>query len=94
MRVKEKERTRIMIDLHKYRLRNWVLEFSVTSGIFSPYKTIERQVRAFCERCNLKCECHTNGLLVKHTSFVISGYSNEFFLDNVRHSIEDYFRQF
>ena len=81
-------------DPNSYRLRKWVLTFSVTAGILSPYKMVENQVRVFCDKYNLECKCYTSGFLVKQKDFVIKGCTNDFMLQAVKDSLADYFKQF
>ena len=81
-------------DPQKYRLRKWVLTFSVTAGLFSPHKMVENQVRVFCAKYNLECQCFTSGFLVKQKDFVIKGCTNGVMMQAVRDSLEDFFKQF
>lgn len=81
-------------DPHKYRLRNWVLTFSITAGFLAPHKLIENHIRAFCDRYNLECSCYTSGFLVKQKEFVIKGCTNHFLMEEVKDSLSEYFKQF
>ncbi len=82
-----------MINPNDYRIRKWVLTFSVTTGFLFPHKAMENSIRAFCDSYNLECKCYTSGFLVKQKEFVIKGCTNRFMMEEVNDSLDDYFKQ-